>query len=82
MRLESMGRTRDRKRPRRSFSEMADEFGISPQRLSRLVGHYGGPKPVLSHHNSLTKTNTWYDPKEMRAWWNSLPEDVRKGVKP
>lgn len=66
--------------PKRTFSEMADEFGVHKNRLSILLGTHGGPAPVLKHR-SITTRSTWYDPTEMRKWWHALPEDVRNWAK-
>lgn len=64
------------RKPLRSATELAEEFGISVKRLGGLLGVHNGPKSKFSHRNFSMK-NSWFDPVEMRAWWNSLPVEVR-----
>jgi hypothetical protein len=58
--------------PLRMFSEMAEEFGLTS---AQLVGHmndsaHPAPKPVMRHGSNAARGRvTYYDPKEMRAWW-------------
>lgn len=66
--------------PKRTITEIADEFGVHKNRLCILLGTHGGPKPVLKHRSIATRS-TWYDPTEMRKWWHALPEDVRNKAK-
>lgn len=68
--------------PKRTLDEMAEEFGVKKYTLVARLRDHGGPKPVIRQNAQLVRHTTWYDPKAMRAWWNSLPEDVRKGAKP
>jgi hypothetical protein len=55
--------------PLRTLREMAEELGVSAQRLNFCLKHStcSPPAPVLKHANR--PRNTWYDPVEMRAWW-------------
>ena len=60
--------------PLRTTKEMADEFGISFARLSGLIStHKGAPTPIFKRHGVVKGAiNNWYNPAEMRAWYNSL----------
>lgn len=58
--------------PKRTFAELAEEFGLSryglTQRMRRSTQN--PPKPTLKCRGSMTTNDvTWYDPAEMRAWW-------------
>ena len=68
--------------PRRSFKEMAEEFGVSVPSLRNFWRHYGGPEAALKQHSDRGHTS-WYDPKVVRAWWATVPEEVKhpKGKK-
>lgn len=61
--------------PLRTFTEMADEFGVPTNSLSALLGHTNGPKPELKKFGMVS--NKWYEPVAMRKWWSELPPDVR-----
>ncbi|MFZ7310280.1 hypothetical protein [Comamonas jiangduensis] len=71
---ESMGdmakrhRRNGRKKPLRSVSELAQEFGLSPAQLSTYLRSPDSPKPVFKHKSAFGRGNTWYDPKEVRDW--------------
>lgn len=65
--------------PKRTLLELADELGVSRATLVLLLTNRNGPKPVL-RQSSAALHSTWYDPKAVRAWWASIPEDVRKKV--
>lgn len=62
--------------PLRTFTEFAEEFGVSSQKLSVMLGRGGSPKPELTN-NSRHKFNTWYVVKEMRDWWATQPESKK-----
>lgn len=66
--------------PKRTITEMADEFGVRRQRLIAVLNHRDGPAPVLKQRSNAIGA-TWYDPTEMRKWWHALPEDVRNKAK-
>lgn len=63
--------------PKRTLQELAAEFGVPLMALTSLLATRNGPKPVL-RHASIARRTAWYDPKAVRAWWATLPEDVRK----
>lgn len=64
--------------PLRALVEMADEFDISVKQLASWLRVHGGPECAVRNRDARNAA-AWYDPKAMRTWWNSLPEDVRKG---
>ena len=66
------------RKPLRTFTELACEFNIKPQALSRLLGikETNPPKPILK--STGPSKNTWYSPTEMREWF--LKEDVRSRI--
>lgn len=64
------------KPPLRSHKEMADEFGVASVTLTSLLAKWGGPKPALRTMSRRTDSAVWYDPMEMRKWW----EDKSKGA--
>jgi hypothetical protein len=66
-----IGRRRGEKRPPlRTFKEMAEEFGVTPNTLSSLTGFRGGPSPILVA--GTVRQQAWYDPAGLRAWWDSI----------
>lgn len=67
----------NKRKPLRSTTELAEEFGVSVKRLSGVLGGYDGPKAILKNRNA-SFGNAWFDPVEMRTWWNSLPVEVRE----
>jgi hypothetical protein len=68
--------------PKRTFKEMAEEFGVSVNSLRGIWSQHGGPKSDLNQHGPSGGTS-WYDPKVVRAWWATVPEEVKhpKGKK-
>lgn len=69
-RRQEVGRVR--RKPLRSFRELAEEFGVSPATLRGLLAHHPGPEPKFTHRGLRTPSCAWYDPAEMRAWWAKL----------
>lgn len=62
-----------KRKPLRTFKEMAEEFGVSVSTLSGLMATRSGPQPRLNHSGGCAQTrNKWFDPDEMRAWWKSV----------
>lgn len=61
--------------PRRTFTELAQEFGLTPGQLrgEMRFSPVPVPKPELIHHSNAGR-NTWYDPHEMRRWWKAHNE--------
>jgi hypothetical protein len=60
-----------RRLPLRSIQELAEEFGLTMPQLRATLQHstQDPPKPALRHHNSMSCSNTYYDPILMREWW-------------
>lgn len=57
-----------------SFTEAAEHFEISPNRLKALMAHNPGyPKPELRHH-SFAQANSWYVRAPMLAWIKGVLE--------
>ena len=58
--------------PLRTFTEMAEEFGLSAKQLSAHMKNSTAeaPSAKIVSKNQLTHTNSYYDPQEMRAWWS------------
>lgn len=66
-----------RRKPLRSFSEMADEFGLTPKQLSAAFLHARQrPLPAVVFVSKSTTSNSWYDPQAFRAWW-ALEQESR-----
>ena len=58
------------RKPLRTITELAEEFGLTLRMLTARMGHSGdAPNPIPSAGNSNSNQNTWYDPDEMRRWW-------------
>ena len=58
-------------KPLRSTRELADEFGVSLPKLASELAKNPGPKPKLVNRHG-GRSDSWYDPAEMRAWWAKL----------
>lgn len=61
-----------RRKPLRTITELAEEFGIARQYLGRLLAQskLDPPKPAVICRPSATVIgNTYYDPLLMRKWW-------------
>ena len=66
-----------RRKPLRSFSEMADEFGLTPMQLRAVFFHARQrPLPAVVLVSRSTTANSWYDPQAFRAWW-ALEQESR-----
>jgi len=49
---------------------MAAELGISTHKLSHeLHADPAAPRRRLQHHGTVC--STWYEPREIRAWWRA-----------
>lgn len=62
------------RKPLRNISELAEEFGISPQRLGAFMAQNPAPEHKMENVTKNRRTK-WYDPVEMRTWWNALKKD-------
>ena len=63
--------------PRRTLKEMAEELGVSIGTLQNISRYHGGPEPVLRQRSRHISSASWYDPKVVRAWWATVPEEVK-----
>lgn len=69
------------RKPLRTFMEMAEEFGVSRNKLAQALGTEGAPKYELKNFGGGWKiTNTWYEPIAMRKWWKERTEKTGKAV--
>lgn len=61
-----------------SFQEMVFEFGVSGQKLRKLMGDLKFPAPKFVRRSSLATSNcsTYYNAKEVREWWKALNEQT------
>ena len=64
------------KRPPRTVTEMADEFGITRNQLTYRLSA-SKVTPPTSFKTGSTHKNTWYDPVALRAWWKLDNEGVQ-----
>ena len=65
------------RKPLRTITELAAEFDVTRHKLSRLMTVRNGPKPVMQLSNKHTARNTWYEPTEVRAWWENLDSSLK-----
>jgi hypothetical protein len=73
---ESMSSAKERikssgpRKPLRTISEMADEFGVTKMSLVNFMRNSEtSPKPKPVSKNSVS---VWYDPDEVRQWWAGI----------
>lgn len=63
--------------PLRTFKEMAEELGVHPNTVVRMIQSHpeGAPKPKLTHRNSGFDQcrHTWYEREPFLKWWKSIP---------
>lgn len=64
------------RKPLRTVQEMADEFGVTRNKLSILIRLNNGPKPELKTGVASQKA-TWYEPRALRSWWKSMPPEKK-----
>ena len=62
------------RKPKRTVKELANEFGISCQKLSGLLSKEGAPKACLRSRSCDVVSATWFDPDEVRKWFQGLPK--------
>lgn len=64
--------------PLRTMAEMAEEFGVTTGVLhSAFMRHENRPRPMLNRRGDYAGfggNKRYYNPKEVRAWWKSIPE--------
>ena len=58
--------------PKRTSKELAEEFGITQEKLSALIRWNNGPKPFNKYVSMSVGSRTYYDPIEMRKWYKGL----------
>ncbi len=63
------------RKPLRTLVELASEFGVHYNLLLRRIKTHSGPQAVMKTYTH--GNHSWYEPVEMRKWWNKLPEDVK-----
>jgi hypothetical protein len=80
MKLETLPRKKMRRTPLRTFKEMAEELCVDWKELRHTMRHHSGPIAKLHSKGSIECKNKWYEPKEFRAWFNALPEDVKASL--
>lgn len=68
--------SRIKHKPLKTFREMLDEFGVSRGVLTYALRDQDSPKPKFIYATNGSPRNTWYDPIEMRKWW-----ELRKAAK-
>lgn len=68
--------------PLRTARELAAEFGLSLSQFSaRIRCSEDSPKPVFKLSGSSKARNTWYNPAEVRAWWEKHNLDTVRLVR-
>jgi len=57
--------------PLRTFTEMADEFGLTVSQLRWNMSNsaHSPPEPKIRSKGNLSRSNYYYEPAEVRAWW-------------
>lgn len=62
--------------PLRSFKELADDLGVTTNKLRTAIARakIPPPKPVFVLNGNNTIGNTWYEPKAFIAWWKAEQE--------
>lgn len=56
-----------------TFTEFAELQNITVSSLRAYAGNSVTPmpSPVTIHNNAFTQKNSWYNKKEMQAWWDT-----------
>lgn len=62
--------------PLRTFRELAADYGLTDAQLRGLFMRFKGPEARLNHKGAAT-SNSYYDPKDFKRWYDSLPADVK-----
>jgi hypothetical protein len=62
------------RKPLRTLRELADEFSVTPAKLTQLIRLHEGPEAVLRVRSTNKTQNSWYEPLEFRRWWRALSE--------
>lgn len=76
MNLSSMYGRRAAMPPCKTFIEMAEELGMSQQ---KLLGHMRGsaiPFPAPELKTGAPKHRMWYSPAKVRAWWKARQHEI------
>lgn len=58
--------------PLRTFTELAEELGLSAGHFAKLLSDPAAPKPVLRSRSLSNGRNTYYEPNEVRKWFKTL----------
>lgn len=67
-----------RQGPKRMLREMEDEFGVPARILAILLRSHNGPKPAAVPTNKHAGEVSYYDLKELRTWWATVPDEVKQ----
>ena len=62
------------RKPLITFTEFADEVGVTPGQLRYAFRCPNAPKPALKNNGGQTCTNqknSWYRVDEIRSWWKN-----------
>ena len=65
----------------RSLTEMAEEFGITKAQLRGYLANHPFTGSSMQHISTKYATQTWYRPKELRAWWVGVKANPPKQIK-
>lgn len=61
--------------PLRTLRELAEEFGLTPTKLSREMGKSpDAPHALTKPSNQTNLAGCYFNPAEMRAWWKKHNE--------
>ncbi len=59
---------RVKRKPLRTFLELAEEFGVSRGQLQMIIAKSGVPFPIKFTRSSDSSA-TWYEADAVRQWW-------------
>jgi hypothetical protein len=56
-----------KRKPLRTFADMAEEFGITTSKFKSVIGNSG--KPFPAYITMASTGTTWYEADKVRDWW-------------
>jgi hypothetical protein len=63
---------KNKKRPLRTFNEVAEILGVTPETLGGYMArHPNHPKRALDLRGGNARV-AYYDPNKMKDWWDSI----------